>query len=712
MNGDLRAKSPQIVRQNADYPSTPPPESDLINLLDWPRIIWHGKHWIALITFVTLMFGAVYAYQIATPKYTAKAAVALESREAQVVDLETVVSGLSGDQATINTEIEVLRSRVIIGKLALKLGLTTDPEFNTGLQPVSLFSLKGIRQLLSGGPNTTQRSNQAVLDSTVNALSRAISISNIRNSYVFNITAITTDPHKSADIANTLADLYILDQLEVKFLATQQATTWLSERVAELQADLQRANNAVKTLSSNTQLISPEALEALNRQIKDSRDREAGSIKSITAHNAQLSALLVALKTGDQGEMIKAARDATLKRIMVSGAADGTFSARYDLLIQRVQTDLDRAKAQVETLNASITTLEKDYSQQSEDLAKLQQLKREAEASRLIYEYFLGRLKETSVQAGIQKADSRILSHAAVPTNASQPRKSRILALSMVLGLMFGFAFVAARETLNTGFRVSEDIENITGYTVIGQIPVIPTPGRENKVRYLIEKPTSAAAEAVRNLRTSVLLSNLDNPPQVIMMTSSIPGEGKTTTSMALAQNFAGMGRKVLLVEGDIRKRVFTEYFGLPDDNGLLNVISGNSTFKDAVNRVNALGVDVMIGEKSSTNAADVFSSNRFKDFLDEARTRYDIIIIDTPPVLVVPDARIIAQHVDAVLYGVKWDCTSQTQVAEGLRQFETGGVHVAGLILLQIDPKGMKRYGHGDRYGAYSSYGDGYYDT
>ena len=676
------------------------------------RALWRGKFWILLVTLITTFAGVYYATQIAVPKYTAKSSVALESREAQVVDLETVVSGLSGDQATINTEIEVLRSLGLIEKLVLQLDLVSDPEFNSALRPTPRLSLEHLQHLIFGVTAKAPTSDRQTIDAAIRAVLSAISVSNLRNSYVFNIEVITTDPYKSAEIANTLAELYILDQLEGKFEATEQATAWLSARVSELQSELQAANALVKELSARSTLVSAEALEGLNRQIKDARARGESLRNELSRHASRLTELQDALATGERGTMAQIANDETLNRIVTSQASDETFMARFNLIEQRARLEVDRTTAQANTLEISISQLEADYNQQSEDLVKLQQLKREANASQLIYEYFLGRLKETSVQVGIQQADSRILSRAAVPYIASQPQKSRIVAFAILIGAMLGVALVFIRERMQTGFRTAESVEHFTGFPVIGQVPTIPARLNEQKLRYLVDKPTSAVAEAVRNLRTSVLLTNVEKPPQVIMFTSSIPGEGKTIASMALAQNFSGMGKRVLLIEGDIRKCVFKAYFDLKSDEGILGAISDTSPLKELAQPVPYLGVDVMIGERSSTNAADVFSSDKFKAFLREARAQYDIIIIDTPPVLVVPDARIIAQNVDAVLYGVHWDKTSRTQVAIGLGQLEAVGVQVAGVVLLRIDPKGMKRYGYGDRYGAYSTYGRGYYEN
>jgi capsular exopolysaccharide synthesis family protein len=201
------------------------------------------------------------------------------------------------------------------------------------------------------------------------------------------------------------------------------------------------------------------------------------------------------------------------------------------------------------------------------------------------------------------------------------------------------------------------------------------------------------------------LLANIDMPPRVIMSTSSIPGEGKTTQSISLAQNLSGLGKKVLLVEGDIRRRVFSEYFDIHDKPGFLSVLAGEASLQSAVTFNEQLQADILLGETSKVNAADLFSSDTFAQFLSTLRDAYDYVIIDTPPVLAVPDARVIGQHVDAILYTVKWDSTTHRQVNDGLKSLANVNLKVTGLVLSQIDQRGMKRYGYGDSYGAYQAY-------
>ena len=693
-------------------------QDDEIDLMALLGTLWRGKWLILLAAIVAVFIGGYYAYRLAVPVYTTTASVALDPQQQNVTDLTSVMSGLSGDQATINTEVEVIRSRGLIEKLVKKLELTKDPEFNAQLRPENPYALKpfikGLLGMTTKAPPTTK---QATLDATIDSVLKALAISNKRQSYVFNITATTTSTTKSALIANTLADLYILDQLDVKFKATQQATKWLTERVADLKLKLEKAVKKVKDFNSQAELVSPEGLAALQRQLKETRDRIKNAGADLKQQAAYLDALKAAQAKGNAQEMAHLADDRNLTRVLgmlKSGAVErDTFDTAFATLLKRTELDYARAKSQTNALKVSVAKLDGQIQRQSSDLVTLQQLQQEAAASQTIYDYFLKRLKETSVQQGIQKADSRVLSRAVVPTAASAPRKSLILALSALLGLFAGAGAVLGREMLQNGFRTAEELELATGYTVMGQIPKMPVRKRLDTLGYMVDKPTSAAAESVRNLRTSVLLSDVDHPPKIIMVTSSAPSEGKTTGSLALSQNLAGLGKKVLLVEGDIRRRTFSQYFNIDGKQGVLSVISGDAALEDVVYRDPKLGFDVLVGEKSSTNAADVFSSDKFHAFLADARGRYDYVVIDTPPVLVVPDARVIAQSVDAVLYSVKWDATPKGQVAQGLKMFETVNRPVTGLILSLIDPKGLKRYGYGGKYGGYYGYyAKGYYDN
>ncbi|MEP5154139.1 polysaccharide biosynthesis tyrosine autokinase, partial [Planktotalea sp.] len=694
-------------------------EIDLFNVIG---TLWRGKWTIILLAFLASLLGGYYAINGTTAKFSATARLAIQLRDQNVVDVESVVSSSSKNRAAINTELEIIRSRGLIEEVVRELNLTEDPEFNGHLREPSKFSTVSIRNFLADYLPIPKRekgpapSLERATIAAANQLRSKVSVASQRDTYLINVLAKTEDPYKSADIVNTLARLHIEEQIATKFEATEFATNWLSERVIELELELKSKEDAIKDLRAETDLISLEALGALNARSKDMRERVSAAKISVANARIELSNLESLAQSKDIDAILAEVSDVTLNRLATAARSGDTnaelaFFKRFDLSLERSRLDATRQAAQLEALEDSFARIQAQVSVQSEDLVRLNQLMRESDATRVLYETFLTRLKETSVQIGLQQADTRILSPA-IRGRQVEPRKARIVIMSFLIGSVIGVGIVMMRQFMHNGFRTAEDLEQATGYSVLGQTPRMPIRKRSALINYLHTKPTSAAAESIRNLRTSILLADVDNPPKVIMMTSSIPGEGKTTQAIALAGNLSGLGKKVLLIEGDIRRRTLNQYFDQSSDGDLIGVLSGKQDLEDAIIRDETLGVDVLMGGKTTINAADLFSSDKFKTFMRSARSAFDYVIIDTPPVLVVPDARVIADQSDVVIYAVKWDSTGKQLVIDGLRQFSSLGLQVDGLVLSQIDVRRMKSYGYGGKYGAYSTYGKGYYDV
>ncbi|WP_226804187.1 polysaccharide biosynthesis tyrosine autokinase [Amylibacter sp. SFDW26] len=680
-------------------------KSDELDPFTLLEIIWRGKLYIISCALFGVLLGGLYVFSLATPMYPAKAIIALETKTQNVVDIESVLSGEVGGSEQVNTELEVIRSRNIIKKLVSQLNLIDDLEFNDRLNESRLPNILGWSKRLFGIQGVIKTETEIVNDVIDNVIN-AVSVANVRQSLVFSINVKTTDPEKSALIANTLAEIYIQDALDVKFLATERAGKWLSERAAELKQELEKSELKIKQFSDGTQLINEDSLAVLSKQLKDMRQRVIDLKSDEAVLKAKLQAFRTAISLGDVEGILQAANDTRLQtiqqRVSEGLARSFEFDARVEEISKQLNTDLLRAEQQYEAMALSEKTFSKEIKAQSADLVQLQQLQREAQANSLLYESFLSRLKETTIQKGLQTPESRLLS-SAVPRQASSPKIAFVLAFSFFLGGALGAGIILFREFNNNSFGTVDELESYMGISVLGAIPKIAGVERKDILFFAIKNPTSVFAEAIRNLRTSILLSDLDQPPQVIMVTSSVPGEGKTTKSLTLAQNLSGLSKRVIILECDIRKRIFSEYFNIDDQVGFLSVMSGNAKLKDAILKHEEMGVDILIGEKSSINAADVFSSERFAAFIKRLRTEYDYIIIDSAPVLAVPDARIIGQYVDAIIYSVLWNSTSKTQLKQGVSMFHSVGLKIDGLVLNNIDAKEMRRRGYSDQY-AYSS--------
>ncbi|MGG7565071.1 GumC family protein [Rhodovulum sp. DZ06] len=693
--------------------------------------LWRQKLVIGAFAFVAMVLATAFVYAV-TPLYRSSAVVMTETRQEEMIDLETVMAGIGTDYYARQAELEILRSRTLAERVVKALDLEALEFFNPTIidradqNPYNLFNLLFAAMDLFKSTIRETVSDEALptaddfdrdywsLQRTIDSLLGTLEVQPVGETYVYSITISTDDPELSAEIANKYAELYILEQLEVKFEATQNATNWLSGRVAELKTALESAEAAREEFISSTPLISEEQLSGITRQVKELRERETGLKEDVVATRARAQELERLAAAGNY----RAAADLVAAPRLIGLAADieaAPAGARRDALVARFEAELvrqaerltfeqDRATSQAAALRETIRDLEAQFERQSTDLVQLRQLEREAEASRLIYEYFLNRMKETSVQQGIQQADSRILSPAVIHLVPSYPKKSATVMLAGMLGVVLGSILVLVKEQLNKSFRTSEDLEKYTGLPALGMIPAAPVRSRRKLLEYGVNKPDSAMMEAIRNLRTGVLMANMDRAPQVVMLTSTLPKEGKTTSSILLSLNAAALGKSVLLIEGDLRRRTFPAYFEAPRNQpGLLSVLAETESFENAVLRDQATGLDVLLGEDTRTNAADVFSSQKFRTFIDAMRHRYDMVVIDTPPVMAVPDARVIAPLADAIIYCVHWNQTHRDLVRQGLTSFSQIKIRVTGMALTQIDQKKMASYGYGG-YGAYYS--------
>lgn len=701
---DLSAPIPQNTQQGST-----------VDALELAAIAWRGKWRIVLFALIGATLGVLNIKYMSTYLYTAKAAIAIESRQEQLLDFDSVLSGLSPDYLTIQTETQLLQARNLAERLVDRLNLMEDPEFNGYLPvepgPVMLMLCEYVPILCEDGPEEAiPPSQREIRDSVIDAVLGALRVTNVEQSLVWELSFTVTDPEKAALMADTLAELYAVEQLETKFEATERATAWMTERTAALQIELEQAELAFEEFNSNTDLVNPDVLALQNRQLKEFRDRLSRAEESrieIDLRRAELVTLSERLAAGDPlpgivAEANMPALNAALRRFGDTEQTRQTAVGLLDEMISQTDTAATRADAQIGAMRTQVTELGEALTEQSTDLVRLQQLQRETEATRLLYEYFLNRQKETEVQLGLQQADSRVISRAVVPRVASSPRPAMVVAFSFVLGAFAGTALVLRRELWLRGFHSGKDLEAATGMMVAGQVPEAPSRQRRRLLSYVVKNPNSAMVEAVRNLRTSILMSVIDHPPQVIMVTSSMPKEGKTTLSMTLAHSFSGLDKRVLLIEGDLRRQVVREYFKARNTDGLVSVVSGESPLEDAIYKHEDLGIDILFGSATKINAADFFSSESFRTFLTGLREKYDTILIDTPPVVLVPDARVIGREADAVLYVVHWNRTPRFQVAEGLNALRTAGVKVTGVVLNNIDPRAMRRY----------VYGQGYYHT
>jgi capsular exopolysaccharide synthesis family protein len=719
--------------------------------------LWRGK-WIILVsTFFAGVIGFLVAAQF-EPTYTARTKVMFDINRANVIDVGQSVVRLD---ETILNQVEVLQSTRLIERVIEERALTKNPYFNPKLRAdnetlgsriASFFSLpKGLKETLQNlglltppapPPDEAAAAEQLRL-SVISQVRSSLSLEPVWDTKVIEISFETANARLSSAIANTFAQEYIVDELDAKLEATREATTWLSERVEELRLRVQDSEEAVEAIRAELAAdagqgldITRAQLEALNASLSAARaelSRTGATFQRLSSavegnldfgaiSEFRASRLIQQYRETESDLLVQAATLETRvaedhpARIRVAMQLEDTrdkIRLEVDRIVEAARLDLSAQQDRVTTTEVQLRELEVKALSQSQSSVRIRQLEREAEASRAVYENFLGRLKETSEQEALQTADARVLSPAEVPLLPDAERVRRTQLLSLVLGAFAGVGFVFLIDLLNNTFRAPAQLEELTGQSYLGAVPSVGRRlQRSDVIKQFKENPKSALAEAVRSLRTSILFSSVDNPPKTVMLTSSVPKEGKSTTSMLVAMTSRQMGKSAIIVDCDLRlpslARLLPENDG---DAGLLSVLEGSAKLEDAIFRDKATGLDVLMTRpsepRSSINAADILASQKFKDILKELQSTYDLVVLDTPPTLVVADARILSAYVDAVVYVVAWDRTPRGAVLEGIKELKSVNAPLIGVTFTMLNEGRASKYS----YDGYSYYRGKYRD-
>jgi capsular exopolysaccharide synthesis family protein len=608
------------------------------------RLIRDGK-WILLAGAVigALVFG-FQTFVLAVPQYRATTVVILDTRSGQLFEMAAVVTGLSGETAEINTEIEVLKGRELLGEVVDQLDLVAHPEFNAALVPDgwTVQAKRALRAVIPGGM-APPRPDGWEREATITALQSRVSVQAVPSSFVFRITATSADPAMAPQIADAVAEAYVAGQIAQKAAAVDAATLALSGRVGELETALAEAEESLAALTRAQESLTPDDLVGLDWDLTQTRAAIATT----------------------QGDLA----------VLPAGEAAVVAAGRRDALLAEEAALMERATAVAESER------------------RIDQAWREVEVTRALYEDFLTRLKETTVQREMIQPDSRILSHAVPPTIHASPRRSRTVTMGMVLGLVAAGALVMLREGLVVTFRSAEEVEEATGLRVIASLPEMPGDTARDVLRSLSERPLSPEAEAVRTLRTALSVEPGGPIPGVIMLTSALPDEGKTTTAAILAQNLAAVGLSVALIETDLRRNTFSGVFGATPGGGLVSVIQGETGVEEAIFTADPWGFDVLEGiSGSQSGLPDLLASDRFDDAMSVLRMGYDVVLIDTTPLLTAPDARIVGRHAEAVLFCLRWNGTTRDETRRALRLLDGVGAQPASIVLTRVAERSGRR--------------------
>ena len=694
-----------------------------------------------------------------TPQYTGVASVTIDPQATRVVNTEAILEERPQDRWTMETHLSLIKSRSFARRLVEEHNLLADPEFNPALRPpeepgVIARQVQRLTKWLSNSvlsttglamPSPTEAAapahdEQATMEGAINRVLGRLDASREGESYAISIEFTSTDRVKAAQMASHIAKLYVGEQLKAKQDAAARAAEWLSGRLTELRGKLLESENAIAVYKADNELIDSQGvtldsarLTALHSQLIEARVQRAD----------KESKLAVLRQVRDQGVGFESVNE------IISSPVIGH--------LKTLQTELVRLEAQLKqeygprhpkivALNAEKQKLEdKIYSevqniiaafeseasflrnrertlQESSDQAKasvalgqraevnLAELQREAEANRLLYQALLDRYKKLTEQRETIEAGAEVISTAPVPGGPSFPQPKLIIAVGFTGSLVVAGLLALVAESMQSGLRSTRQIEQTLGVSCLSHVPQVNFQPDCSPALYPMRKPRSAYAEAVRSVHVNLQFAKLDRQPRVVLVTSSLPGEGKTSLALSLAASVAASGHKTVILDLDLRhpsvRVASTQPATAP---GIVELVTGDANFDEVLYTDPAQpNLDMITVRRNPSNPSDVLASKQMAQLIAKLRTKYKLIVLDTPPILGITDAKLVMHLADAVLFVVRWGKT-KTEVAEnGIAALRECRAPIAGAVVTQVNMEAHAKGAYGDAatyYGSYKKY-------
>ena len=696
---------------------------------------------IALLALVSLALASAYVFA-APPRYTATAALMLDTRRVQLFQQQSVLSDVSFDAVAIESQLELLRSRAIATSVINNLELLKDAEFTGNVTSFFASINVAVGNLFGVADDKERLDPNALMEQAIKRFSNNLTITRAARSYVISISFTSLDEKKAASIANAVGEAYILDQVMSKHTTTKDAAAWLQERIGELRekaADAERAalefRNKNNMVDSGGRLLSEQQLTEINTQLVLAKSRTAEA-------KARLDRILELLERGPgDAAMVDTLQNtvhAKLQQQYVDAARrEAEFSARYGAdhpavisirkdmeTIRRVSRDevtriaetlnneYEIARGREEALLVRLNELTGASIGTREAQVRLRSLESSANAYRVLHDNFLQRFVETSQQQSFPSTAARLITEA-VTADKTHPKTILVLALASVLGIALGCGAAFAREGLDHPFRTSRQVEDVLGVGCIGVMPAVanqptklsalpePTCGVDGDrviaphvgmARQVVLTPHSRFAETIRSIMMTVDQSSQLQNIKVIGITSAMPAEGKSTVSANLAQLMGHSGRRALLIDGDLRHSALTRRLAPDADVGLLEVLNRNAELSKSVWRDPVTGLDFLPTVLKAEDVREVAVFNHLGKLLEAARATYDYVVVDFPPLASVAAAKAAAQHIDAFILVIAWGETSPMVALEALNSAEVVHSKIIGAVLNRAHASKLKK--------------------
>ncbi|MDF7774407.1 polysaccharide biosynthesis tyrosine autokinase [Sphingomonas sp. AOB5] len=675
---------------------------------------------IFVIVIALALLAAVVVTMLTTPIYVATASVQIEQQTATILeksDVEPVIPMADADRF-LETQGAILRSRALAERVAYSLNLARNDRF--------IEAMGGEPPKATGRALIVARYRQVV-----GLLLRNLSIKVPTDSRVASISFASPSPEIAAQVANSYAENYIRSNLERRFDSSAYARQFLQNQIAQTKERLEDSEEALLAYARTEGLVETEAT---------GQTGEGGGSTTLTTSNLRdINASYVAVraervKAEQRWRQAQATPLMSLPEVQASPviqqlltrratelAALGELRARYrpdHPSVEQATTELATLDREINTqavnvrngirnaydvlvnqeraLETSVKGLSGNALSEQGLRVRYNILKREVDTNRSLYEALLQRYKELAATAGVSTSNISVIDGAQVPGGPSKPDLFMNLAFALFAGLGLGALAAFVREHFDDAIRTPDEVQRKLGLQLLGVTPIITSGG--DPVSELRD-PKSPLAEAYHSLRTSISFASTQGQPRTILFTSSRPEEGKSTSSIAIAQEFGSLGQRVLLIDGDLRKPSLHKVLKLSSKAGLSNVLAHHLELSQAVQPSGFANVDFVSSGPIPPNPTELLASHTLPQLLAQARESYDTIVIDGPPVIGLADAQLLSRQVDATVFAAQASRSHRGQAKAAVRRLHAANANVIGAVLTKFDAK-RAGYGYGYGYG------------
>jgi succinoglycan biosynthesis transport protein ExoP len=724
-----RAPAPAAPQIPAPPPFVAPHEvADSPHLTDYLKVL-HKRRWTASTAFLLVLASVTVYTFTATPIYEARTRLLIDAENPNVVTFKEVIDEDQAKADYYQTQYNILQSRALARKTIENLGLWEHPLLNRTARNGKGFSVSRViagafgfvTGMFSSAPaaaaDASGSEETEAQSRTVDALLEDLAISPIRNSRLVDVKFRSPDAALSTRIVNALAKNYIDQNLEYKFSASKEANDWLDEQLAEQRKEVEAAEAKLQAYRERNDAISLEDrqnivvqkltdLNAAVTRAKTERIQKEAMYKQLRAIESNPAALdtfpailansFIQQQKGELAQLQQQYAQASEKfgekhpEIVKTRSAIQNAQMKLQVeiskVVQSVRTEYQAALAQETSMSAALGQQKSEALSMNRKGIEYSVLERDVQSSKQLYENLMQRAKETSVSSELKSSNIRVIDKAERPRGAVFPRKGLNLLLGLLSGAVLAIGLTFFFEYLDSRLKTPEEVKAHLGLPALGMVPALAPQSWKGREPLTHIGVPPGFAEAFRTIRTNVLFSSAEEGSRALVITSTGPGEGKTTVASNLAIGFAQAGQRVLLIDADMRRPRVHEVFGRRQEPGLSNVMVGNAKASQSVHKTGVPGLWLLAAGHLPPNPAELLGSQRFRDFVTSLKEHFDLILIDSPPVMAVTDAVIAAHAANGVVFVVGSEMTSRQAARAAVEHLELGRVHFVGAILNRVD--------------------------